>query len=346
MKAFRFHQANVPLTLEDLPIPQIDENGVLVKVKASGICGTDLHYRHGTFQPGRVPVTNGHECAGIVEKVGKNVKDLVEGDRVVVHYVISCGACINCNSGQDNKCLYYTSFGHHVDGGFAEYATIPARNAFKLPKEISFEEGAIIGCAVSTAFHSLRVGETEPGDKVAVFGLGGVGMNVVQWAKVFGASKIIGVDVLDSKLRLARELGADETINPRNEDPLKAILDMTDGLGVDVAVECAGHPSTVEWALKSVRGKYPFSSKGKAVRVAAYFDPIILQPGTFTSEGGLKLSADHTRDDLRRVIDLVQARRIDVGKVISHRLPFVDLNKGIELLDSHKEDVMRIVVTQ
>jgi threonine dehydrogenase-like Zn-dependent dehydrogenase len=346
MRAFRFHRSGIPLSLEEIPLPKVDDDGVLIRVRASGICGTDLHYRHGTFAPGRVPITNGHECAGIVEKVGSSVKDLVEGDRVLIHYVISCGACINCNSGQDNKCLSYTSFGHHVDGGFAEYAVVPARNAFRLPKEIPFEQGAVMGCAVPTAFHALRIAETAPGDNVVVFGLGGVGMNIVQCAKLFGASRIIGVDVLESKLRLARELGADETIDARNRDPLKAIVDMTDGLGAEVTFECAGMPKTVQWALKSVRGRYPFSTNGRVVQVAALFDTISLAPGAFGSEGGLRFSGDHTRDDLRRVIGLVHYGRIDVGRIVSHKIPFAEINKGIDLLDSHSENVMRIVAIQ
>jgi threonine dehydrogenase-like Zn-dependent dehydrogenase len=350
MKAFRFYKPEDPLVLEELPLPKIDEGSVLVKVKGSGICGTDLHYKHGRQTPSRIPATLGHEIAGIVERVGSGVTDLVEGDRVVVHYFVSCGACSKCDIGQDNKCSSYRSFGQDIDGGFAEYTAVPARNAFKLPKEVPFDQGAVIGCAVSTAFHSLRVGQTSPGDRVAVFGLGGVGMNVVQCAKAFGASKIIGVDTIESKLQLAKQLGADETINAGREDPLKVIMDVTNGLGVDVALECAGHPKTMEWTLKSVeisrRAGYPSPFNGRAIRVAQYYDTITLAPGMLSSEGGLRHSSDHTRDDLRRVIDLVRAGRIDVGKVISHRIPFTDLNKGIDLLDSHGEGVMRVVAIQ
>jgi len=171
LKAFRFYEPGAPWKLEDVPTPKVGANDVLVKIKASGICGTDLHYKHGRAQPGKVPIILGHEIAGVVEKCGANVRNVN-----VVH----------CSRGNDNRCQNRRSIGHHVDGGFAEYIAIPARNAFKLPTEIPFDQGAIIGCAVATPFHALKVGEFEPGDTVAVFGLGGVGMHAVIWARALG----------------------------------------------------------------------------------------------------------------------------------------------------------------
>lgn len=174
MKAFRFYEPKSPLKLEEVPAPTIEDNEVLVKIKAAGICGTDLHYKHGRIKPGKIPITLGHEIAGVVEEVGSKVRNVNVGDRVCVHYIISCGNYVHCSQGNDNRCRNRRSIGHHADGGFAEYLSIPSRNAFKLPDEIPFEQGAIIGCAVSTAFRALLVGEFKPGDTVAVFGLGGL----------------------------------------------------------------------------------------------------------------------------------------------------------------------------
>ena len=320
MKAFRFYAANKPLKLEDVPVPEPRENEVLIKIKASGICGSDINYKKGKAAPYTIPITLGHEISGTVEKVGEGVRSLDVGERVVVHYIISCGRCKQCMQGNDNRCRKRISIGAHIDGGFAEYIAVPARNAFRLPEEIPFEQGAIIGCAVSTAFHALRVGELQPGDTVAVFGLGGVGMHVVAWARAFGASKIIGVDIVDFKLRLAKELGADYTINAAEEDPVKEIRYLTNDLGVDVSLEVAGTEKTMEYAILSAcESNY---ASGRVVSVAAQFQPIKIEGMRTLREGALRKSGDHTREDLRRVIELVKAKRIDLSKSITHRLPF------------------------
>jgi len=342
MRAFRFYEPGVPWKLEEVPIPPIGDSDVLVKIKASGICGSDLHYRHGRMKPWKIPITPGHEISGIVEEIGSRVKNVNVGDRVCVHYIISCGDCVHCSQGNDNRCRNRRSIGYHVDGGFAEYISIPARNAFKLPDEIPFDQGAIIGCAVSTAFHALRVGEFQPGDTVAVFGLGGVGMHAVAWARALGASMIIGVDIMDFKIRLAKEFGADYTINAAEEDPVKEIRYLTDDLGVDVSLEVAGTEKTMEYAILSAcESNY---ASGRVVSVAAQFKPIKIKGMRTLREGALRKSGDHTRDDLRRVIKLVKAKRINLSKSITHRLRFDELNRGLEILDEKKENVLRIVL--
>ena len=345
MKAFRFYEPETPWKLEDVPIPSIGDRDVLVKIKASGICGTDLHYKHGRMKPQKIPIILGHEISGIIEEAGKEVANLNVSDRVCIHYITSCGDCVHCSQGNDNRCRNRRSIGHHVDGGFAEYISIPARNAFKLPDEIPRDQGAIIGCAVSTAFHALKVGEFQPGDSVAVFGLGGVGMHAVAWARAFGASKIIGVDILGFKLRLAKELGADFTINAAEEDPVKEIDYLTDSCGVDVSLEVAGTEKTMKQAMQAACGKSPYAS-GRVVSVAAQFQPIRIAGMRTLREGALRKSGDHTRDDLRRIIELVKAKRIDLSMSVTHRLPFDRLNKGLELLDEKKEDILRIVLLQ
>jgi len=345
VKAYRFHKPGISLELEDIPVPKVGPTDVLVKIKASGLCGTDMHYIHGHMQPGKVPIVLSHEAAGIVEEVGEVTRWTSPGDRVVIHYPMSCGVCLHCSQGNDSRCRNRVSFGHHVDGGFSEYAVIPERSAFKLPEEIPFDQGAIIGCAVSTPFHALRVGEFQPGDSVAVFGLGGVGMHGVAWARVFGARLVIGVDIVDFKLGLAKELGADITVNAAEEDPVKAIMDLTDGWGVDVALECAGTEETMRAAIQSVCGKVPYAS-GRVVSVAAMFKPVVIEGMRALREGAFKKSGDHTRDDLRRVLELVKARRIDLSKSITHRLPFDRLNDGIRMMEDKKENVIRIVVCQ
>ena len=344
LKAFRFYEPKAPWKLEEVPTSRVGPRDVLVKIKASGICGTDLHYRHGRGRPGKVPIILGHEIAGVIEKCGSKVTNTNVSDRVCVHYIVSCGDCVHCSQGNDNRCRNRRSIGHHVDGGFAEYISIPERNAFRLPDEIPFDQGAITGCAVSTGFHALKVGEFQPGDTVAVFGLGGVGMHAVLWARALGASKVIGVDIMDFKLRLAKELGADFTINASEKDPAEEIKYLTDGLGVDVSLEVAGTKKTMEQAILSVcESGY---AAGRVVSVAMLLEPIMITGLRTLREGAFRKSGDHTRDELRRVIELVKARRIDLSRCITHRLPFEELNHGVDLLDEKKEDILRVVVLQ
>ncbi len=167
-------------------------------------------------------------------------------------------------------------------------------------------------------------------------------MHAIALARVFGASKIIGVDVVDFKLRMAKELGADYTINASEEDAVREIADLTDGWGVDVSLECAGTEKTMESAIASVCGKSRYAS-GRAISVAAQFQPLKV---VGLREGVLKKSGDHSRDELRRVVQLVKSKRVDLSRSITHRLPFEELNKGLDILDNKEEDVLRIVVLQ
>jgi propanol-preferring alcohol dehydrogenase len=320
----------------------VGSRDALIGIKASAICGSDLHYLRGTFLPDTVPLILGHELAGIVEAVGEDVTGLSIGDRVCVHYVVSCGDCVHCGQGNDNRCRNRRSIGTHIDGGFAEHVVIPSRNAFKLPSGISFECGAILGCAVSTPFHALRIAKARPGDKVVVFGLGGVGMHAVAWARAFGASEIVAVDVVGFKLKLARELGADVAINAAEEDVVSAIQHLTGGWGVDVALECAGTEKTMRDAVRSVCGKNRYAS-GRVVSVAAQQGPIRVDG---LREGAFMKSGDHTRDELRRVIELVDGGRIDLSRSVTHRLPFEELHAAIELFDQKKGDVLKVVVVR
>jgi len=198
MKAARLHQIRQELSIDPVQVPKVNANEVLVDIKASGICHSDLNYRNGVAPVGKLPIILGHEVAGVIAEVGNQVEDLEEGERVCIHYVISCGKCAYCSTGKDNLCEEYRMIGKDVDGGFAEYIKVPARNVLKLPKNIPFEQAATLGCAVSTPFHALRRGRASVGETVVVYGVGGLGVHAIQLAsKIFGAGKVIAVDILE-----------------------------------------------------------------------------------------------------------------------------------------------------
>src|SRR6266542_3849327 len=208
MKAVRMVEVGKQLELQEVPIPSISETDILVRVRAAGICHSDAHYRAGKSAMGKLPLTLGHEVAGEVEWVGSQVTTVKPGERVALHYNISCGDCYYCSTGNEQFCTTVKMLGHHLDGGYAEYVAVPAQNAIPLPEEISFEAGATLMCASATALHALRKGRVKAGETVAVFGVGGLGLSAIQLAKALGAIEVYAVDIKPDKLELASEYGA------------------------------------------------------------------------------------------------------------------------------------------
>src|SRR5258707_10108842 len=208
MKAIRLVQPGGPLELQDVPVPQVGPTDILVRVKAAGICHSDAHYRAGLSRVHPLPLTLGHEVAGVIEQLGVEVMDLPKGERVCIHYMATCGRCRYCVQGSDQFCAAGSMIGKFRDGGYAEFIVIPARSAFRLPPKIPFDQGAITMCSSATSLHALNKSRLKPGETVAIFGVGGLGMSAIQLAKAMGAAQIFAVDIKQAKLELAQKLGA------------------------------------------------------------------------------------------------------------------------------------------
>ncbi len=374
MKAARLVEIGYPLEIQDVPKPTIDpdderdDNQVILKVKACGICGTDIHQIAGTAKVARLPITLGHEISGVVEEVGRAVTSgrlavptFKRGDRVVVNNVISCGECRPCLRGKYNFCRNGLFFGRHMDGGLAEYVKVPARNLFRMPGNVSFEEGAIIGCAVATAYHALRISNVGPGDSVVVWGLGGVGLALVQLARELSAAfPLVGVDINDEKIALAKELGADFAVNarptrsvgptsgaeaPGTQPPVDEILKLTKDEGGDTVFDTAGVMDVDEngelLTLASVR------SGGQLIVVATCESPVSIQPhddlGIF--EKRFTGSCGNLPDEIDYLLQLVSGRRrLDLRKLITHMIGLEEVNDVIGKWGEGKELVIRPVV--
>jgi 2-desacetyl-2-hydroxyethyl bacteriochlorophyllide A dehydrogenase len=333
---------NRKLVVENVNIPKISEDEVLVEIAAAGICGSDVGYRKGDSFPSKIPIILGHEGAGIVRKIGRKVSNIKVDDHIVIHYVISCGYCKPCLEGFDNRCRNRISIGHDVDGTFAKYINVPARSIMKISDKIPFKIGAIAACAVSTAFHAISKSGLKKGDTAVIFGIGGVGLHVVMLAKFFGAGKIIAVDLVDSKLKKALLYGADIVLNPGNQDILEIVIDETDGYGADVSFECSGSYIAMEYALKVIKGKNLFES-GTAVSIG-------LQKKAFQTEywnlreGWLTVSGDHTRYDLYQIIKLIESGKIDLSNSVTHLIGLRNINEGMDLIERRKENVSKVVI--
>src|SRR5215211_4240369 len=231
MKAIQMINAGQPLDVQEIPIPDIADKDILVRVRAAGICHSDAHYRAGRSGMGKLPITLGHEIAGQVEWAGSQVTNVKAGERVALHYNSSCSHCDQCRNGNEQFCATVQMLGHHVDGGYAEYIAVPARNAVPLPEEIPFEAGATLMCASATAMHALRKGRIKAGETVAIFGVGGLGLSGIQLAKALGAVEVYAVDIKLDKLELASEYGA-IPIDASRLDAVQEIRSLTKGQGV------------------------------------------------------------------------------------------------------------------
>jgi 2-desacetyl-2-hydroxyethyl bacteriochlorophyllide A dehydrogenase len=328
MKAVRLVEIGKPLEMQEIPVPSVGERDVLVRIKAAGICHSDAHYRAGTSPVGTLPQTLGHEVAGVVEEAGSQVTDLKVGDRVCLHYLLTCGDCTYCSLGSEQFCPSGRMIGKHCDGGYAEYIAVPARSAVPLPDEIPFEQGAILMCSSSTSFHALRKTRLAAGETVAVFGVGGLGMSAIQLAKAMGALDVYAVDINPDKLRLAEKYGA-VPVNAAEGDPVAELRRLTGGRGVDVALELIGLPLTMRQAVQSL------AVFGRAGLVGLTAKPFELYSYTelLGREAEVIGCSDHLLHEMPLLLEYARRGQLDLSDVVTRTVP-LDAGAVNETLDA------------
>jgi 6-hydroxycyclohex-1-ene-1-carbonyl-CoA dehydrogenase len=338
VKAAVFYAAHEPMRLEEVPTPEPRAGEILVRVAGCGVCHTDLHYLdHGTPTFKRPPVILGHEVAGTVAAVGAGVTALKEADRVLVPAVLSCGHCTLCRAGRENICENSLMLGNHIDGGYAEYVAVPAKDVFRLPDDVPLVEGSVIADAITTPFHAVvRRGKVVAGDWVVVFGCGGVGLSLVQVATAVGA-RVIAVDLKEAKLETARRLGAAETLNAASVPKLdKAVRAITGG-GVDVAFEAVGKAATQEAAITCLK------TGGRLVLVGYSPDTLPLNAGrVMFRELEIRGSLGCRPVDYPRAIELVRQGKVRLADMVTHRFPLERIGEALDTLRAG--DAIRIVV--
>lgn len=341
MRALRLTTLGQPLAAVDLPTPTPGPGEVVVRVRAAGICHSDAHYRAGRSLSLRSPITLGHEVAGEVVALGSGVTTHAIGDRVCLHYLVTCGACTHCLAGREQWCTTGQMLGHHRDGGYAELVVVPARNGVHLPAEIPFTHGAVMMCSSATSLHALRRGRLAPGERVAVVGIGGLGISAVQIAKALGAAEVYAIDLSPEKLAAAGRFGA-IPISASSGDPVAELRDRTDGRGVDLALEVVGSPVTIRQALQlcGVQGRAVVAGVTRAAaEIDSYRD--LLGP-----EAELIGSNDHLLSELTELISLAQRKALDLSDVVVRSVPLEAgvVNAVLDELEGHRAPLRTVIV--
>ncbi len=340
MKAVRLIKPGRPLELQEIPLPTVGPSDVLVRVKAAGICHSDAHYRAGKSRVHPLPLTLGHEVAGVVEGFGAEAKGLAVGDRVCVHYLATCGNCAYCQGGEEQFCPTGEMIGKYRDGGYAEFICVPARSVFVLPEEIPFEQGAIIMCSSATSLHALKKARVAAGETVAVFGVGGLGVSAVQLARALGAKEVFAVDINPGKLEFAKQFGA-TPVDASKTDAVAELKRLTGGRGVDVALELIGLPVTMQQAVKCLAIKGRAALVGitdKTFEVAPYADVL-------NKEAEIIGVSDHLASELPTLIEWARLGKLDLSNVVSHTvsLDAGAINDVLDRLEKFGNEVRTVI---
>lgn len=348
MKAAIFHGPHQPLTIEDIEIDKPKGHEIVVKTMASGVCHSDLHFIDGLY-PMRPPSVLGHETAGIVEEVGPDVTYVKPGDHVIACLSIFCGLCNNCMSGKPHLCQNRAATMRSRDdaprlswqgqavgqmanlGSFAEKMLLHENAVVKIREDYPFDRAALIGCGVTTGVGAaLNTAQVRPGSSVAVFGCGGVGLAVVQGARIAGARMIIAVDTVEAKLALARELGATHIVDASSGDPVEKIIEMTGG-GADYTFEAIGNAKVAEQCFDALaRG-----GTATVIGMIPVGHKVELTGSAFLGEKkiqGSSMGSNRFRIDMPNYIEFDLQGRLKLDQMITRRLRLEDVNEAFRAM--------------
>lgn len=363
-KAAVAYAAGQPLSIETVQLAGPKEGEVLVEIMATGICHTDAYTLSGADPEGLFPSILGHEGAGVVREVGAGVKSLKPGDHVIPLYTPECRQCKFCLSGKTNLCGAIretqgqglmpdgtsrfsvgsdTLYHYMGTSTFSNFTVVPEIALAKIREDAPFDKVCYIGCGVTTGLGAvMNTAKVEPGSNVAIFGLGGIGLNVIQGARIVGADRIIGVDLNDDKKELATKFGMTDFINPSQvDDVVGAIVDLTDG-GVDYSFECIGNTDVMRQALECCHKGW---GESIVIGVAASGKEISTRPFQLvtgrvwkgTAFGGAK-----GRTQVPKIVDWYMDGKINIDDLITHTFSLEDINKGFDVM--HEGESIRSVV--
>lgn len=337
MKAVLFPGNSEVRMVQDYPDPSPGFGEVLIKTRASAICRSDMHLYYGNAivggeAAGTGQIVPGHEPAGEIVELGEGASGVEVGDRVAAYLAIGCGHCEYCLSGYRMLCSNVKILGFDLDGGNADYFVVPAVNCVKLPDEISYDAGAVMTDMIGTQYHAQKKLAVSGATTMAVFGLGPMGAAAILIGKPRGA-RVIAVDVLGSRLDMAMELGADETINSNDEDPVERLRDLTSGVGVDVAIDCSGAPPAQNAALDAARtmGSVAFVGESSSTTINPS-DQMIRK--LLHVIGAWYFPLGEFEEIARFVVD----NEVPVEKMITHRFSLDEAQEAFRMFDQRETE--------
>jgi L-iditol 2-dehydrogenase len=331
------------LEIADLPVPALAPKDVLVRVKACGICGSDVHGYDGSSGRRIPPIVMGHEAAGTIAAIGSGVSGFRQGDRVTFDSTVYCGQCEFCARGDVNLCDHRQVVGvscgdYRRHGAFAEYVSVPAHILYPLPNTVSFADAAMLE-AVSVALHAVRISPPMRGGTVLVIGAGMIGLLILQAAKAAGAARVLIADVDATRLDLARQVGADETLETSRGTLEAEVMGLTSGKGVDVALEAVGRNETVAAAIQSVR-------KGGGVTLVGNIAPEVTIPLQKVVTRQLRLQGScASAGEYPEAIELVASGKIQVRPLITAVAPLEDGPEWFRRLHAREPNLMKVILT-
>ncbi len=344
MKAAVLTKLGTPLTIEEVPKPEVGAKDVLMKVKAAGICIADMYTLKGE-RPMKFPHILGHEAAGIVAEAGKEVKKVKPGDRILGNAIVTCDECYYCKHDLEQVCSKHTIIGTDsgTQGAFAEYYKLPELNVYRLPDEIPFDQATVITSPLASAYHGVRIADIRKRETAVVYGGGAIGYHAMLGILSYDSVRAFMVDTMDAKLELAKKAGAAEVINPLRENPVKKILGLTEGRGADVAIEAVGIAQTINQAILSVR------KAGRVVFMGAPFGKVSFDFENYRENflfKEIKMSSSITnrKDEMPQLIELVRTKKIDLSRSVSVKLPFAKINEGLEMVRNDPGNLIRVVM--
>jgi L-gulonate 5-dehydrogenase len=327
---------NLKIVEEEIPTI-INKTDVLIKIKAAGICGSDISIYNGTSPVATYPRIIGHEFTGEVIETGTGVFNVKSGDHVVINPVQACETCKVCKKGRSNVCQNLKVIGVHSDGGFREYVTVPEKNIYKIDSSILWEHAAIIE-PYSVAAQVVSRGDVQQGDIVLILGSGQIAITILQVAKLLGAQCIM-TDVVDERLTRAKEFGADFVINSMKDNVVDKVKELTNGVGADVAIDAACVGITLEQASLSVR------PAGVVVTMGFSENYVKIGEGTIT-KNELDIRGSRLNNNMfPKVIEWFESGKIKPEKIITHKLHFTDVLEGFDKVKKEPETTMKVVLT-
>ncbi len=333
---------NRDVRLEEMPVPQIGPGELLIRIEASGICGSDVME---WYRRDKVPLVLGHEIAGEVVEVGEGVRQYKKGDRVSASHHVPCNTCRYCLRGHHTVCETLRQT-HFDPGGFAEYVRLPSinvdRGVYPLPDDVSFEEATFIE-PLACVFRSLRMARFQPGQTVLVIGSGIAGLLHVHLAKALGAARIVATDIVESRLEAARKLGADTVLDAREDVPLR-LREVNDGWLADLVLVCTGARSAQIQGMESVE-------RGGTVLFFAPTDPGVTVPLSindlfFRNDITLTTSYAGSPGDHVEALELIRLRRLRVKEMVTHRFGLAEIGEGFKLVAEARDSIKVIIEPQ